>query len=376
MSTDAAGEKRVEPLELFFDLVFVFALTQVTARMADDATWAGLGRGLLILAAVWWAWAAYAWLTNEADPARASVRLVTFAALIAMLVASLAIPGAFEDDALVFALAYLVVRVLHVALFAAASDAVSVRAAARALAPTAIGAPALLVAASAFDGAAQTAIWLLALALDYAGGALRGIDGWRLSPGHFAERHGLIVIIALGESIVAIGIGAAGLALTPALLAAASLGAVIAACLWWLYFDAALERVEQRLHALGGRARNVLARDGFSFLHLPLVAGIVLFALGMKKTLAHVEDPLGAVGAAALCGGVALYLAADAAFRARGAGERVTGRLVGAAAALALTPVAATVPALAAVALLAAGTVALVAAQAVDRRPRGAAAVA
>jgi low temperature requirement protein LtrA len=355
------SEKRVAPLELFFDLVFVFALTQVTARMADDLSWGGLLRGLLVLAAIWWAWAAYAWLTNEVDPRRGSVRIAIFGAMVAMLLASLAIPGAFEDDALLFACAYLGVRVMHVALFAAASDDVNVREATRALAPTATAAPALLLAAAALDGAAQTAVWVAALALDFIGGGNRGIGGFRLSPGHFAERHGLIVIIALGESIVAIGVGAAGLELGAGELAAAALGVVLAAALWWVYFDDALELVERRLHALpAGRPRNVAARDSFSFLHLPLVAGIVLLALGVKKTLEHVDDPLKEVAAVALCAGVALYLAADVAFRWRCLGALDRQRLVAAFACVALLPLALELPALAALAAAAAVCVALV----------------
>jgi low temperature requirement protein LtrA len=355
------AEKRVEPLELFFDLVFVFALTQVTARMADDLSWDGLLRGLLVLAAIWWAWAAYAWLTNEVDARRRSVRLTIFGAMIAMLLASLAIPGAFEGDALLFACAYLGVRMMHVALFAAGTDDVDVRAAARALVPTSIIAPALLIAASVLDGAAQTAVWIVALAIDYVGGALRGIEGWRLSPGHFAERHGLIVIIAFGESIVAIGVGAAGLALDAGELVAAALGVVLAAALWWVYFDEQLEQVEQRIHAAAGRARNVMARDTFSFLHLPLVAGIVLLALGVKKTLGDVDEPLKAVSAAALGGGAALYLAADVAFRRRCLGVLQTQRLLAAGACAAVIPLATWLDSLAALAAVAAICDALVA---------------
>lgn len=216
-SNDSAEtDKRVEPLELFFDLVFVFALTQVTARLADDPTFGGLLRGLLVLAAIWWAWAAYAWLTNEVDSRRGDVRLAMFASMAAMLLASLAIPGAFERDALLFACAYLAVRALHVLVFAAGTDDVDVRQAARALAPTSIVAPALLLVASFVGETPQVLIWVLALLIDYVGGALRGIDGWRLSPGHFAERHGLIIIIALGESLVAIGVGARASSSAPA----------------------------------------------------------------------------------------------------------------------------------------------------------------
>jgi len=355
------SEKRVEPLELFFDLVFVFALTQVTARMAEDLSWAGLLRGLLVLAAIWWAWAAYAWLTNEVDGRRSEVRLAIVGAMVAMLLASLAIPRAFEGDALLFACAYLGVRVMHVALFAAGTEHPDVRRSAIALVPTSTAAPALLIAASALDGAAQTALWIAALAIDYVGGALRGIEGWRLSPGHFAERHGLIVIIALGESIVAIGVGAAGLALGAGELAAAALGVAVAAALWWVYFDDAPERSEQRLHEAAGRARNVMARDTFSFLHLPLVAGIVLLALGVKKTLGDVGEPLATVSATALCGGAALYLASNVAAKRRCLGTLERQRLLAAAACAVLVPLATQLDSLASLAAVAAVCSALVA---------------
>jgi low temperature requirement protein LtrA len=355
------AEKRVEPLELFFDLVFVFALTQVTARMAEDESWAGVLRGLLVLAAIWWAWAAYAWLTNEVDARRRGVRLAIFGAMVAMLLASLAIPGAFEGDALLFACAYLGVRVMHVALFAAGSDDVAVRRAAVALVPTSTIAPALLIVASALDGTAQVLVWIAALLIDYVGGALRGIEGWRLSPGHFAERHGLIVIIALGESIVAIGVGAAGIALGAGELAAAALGVIVAAALWWVYFDEALEGVEERLQRASGRARNVMARDAFSFLHLPLVAGIVLLALGVKKTLGHVGEPLEVVSATALCGGVALYLVSGVAFRLRSLGALEPQRLLAAGACAAVLPLATQLDSLASLAVVSAICSALVA---------------
>ncbi len=357
-------DKRVEPLELFFDLVFVFALTQVTARLADDLSWAGLGRGLLVLAAIWWAWAAYSWLTNEVDTRRRAVRTVIFASMTCMLLASLAIPGAFEGDALLFAAAYLGVRVLHVALFIAGSRDVDVRAAARALAPTAVLAPALLLVAAAFDGSLQTAIWILALGIDYLGGGLRGIEGWNLSPGHFAERYALVVIIALGESIVAIGVGAEDVPLGSAALVAAALGVVVAACLWSTYFDDGLERVEHRLAHADRRTRNLIARDAFAFLHLPLIAGIVLVALGAKKTLGDVDEPLKAVSAVALCGGVALFLISDVAFRLRALGTFDLPRLVAVVPCLALAPIAVSVAAPVTLAAVAAICIALVVAQA------------
>ena len=317
---------------------------------------------MLVLASIWWAWAAYAWLTNEVDSRRWAVRLAIFGAMIAMLIASLAVPGAFEGDAMLFALAYLGVRLMHIGLFAAATEHVDVRQAARALAVTATLAPMLLIVGALLDETAQTVVWIVVLVIDFAGGGLRGIGGWRLSPGHFAERHSLIVIIALGESIVAIGVGAEGIELGAGELLAAALGVVIAAALWWTYFDDALERIEARLHALpSGLPRNTAARDAFSFLHLPLVAGIVLLALGVKKTLEHVDDPLKLIAAVGLCGGVALYLIADVAFRRRLLGTLEPQRLFAAAACLLLLPLATEIVAVASVACVAAVGTALVA---------------
>lgn len=367
---DVGAEKRVEPLELFFDLVFVFAITQVTARLADHATWGGLFHGLLILSSIWWAWGAYAWLTNEIDGTRNTVRLAMFSAMAGMLIAALAIPRALEDDASVFAGAYLVVRILHIVLFAAGTDHVDVRKAARALAPTALLAPVVLLIAAQLDGWAQVVLWILALGIDYVGGGLRGIEGWRLSPAHFAERHGLIIIIALGESIFAIGVGAAGTALNLATITAATLGIVVVAVLWGTYFDESPGRVEANLHALHGRARNTTARDAYSFLHLPMVAGIVLLALGIKKTIEHVEDPLKIVPSAALCGGVALYLLAQVAYRRRCQESPGPQRLVAALACVALTPLVTAVPALAGLAALAAVCVALTGYELVRPTPR------
>jgi low temperature requirement protein LtrA len=331
----------------------VFAITQVTARMAHDGSWAGIGRGLLVLAVIWWAWAAYAWLTNEVDASRRVVRLAVFAAMAAMLVAALAIPGAFEQDAALFAGAYLVVRLTHIGLFAEASEHVDVRLAARALAPTAVLAPALLFGAAALDGWPQALLWLVVIAIDQVGGAVRGIEGWHLSPGHFAERHGLIVIIALGESIVAIGVGAEDVELGPGPVTAAVVGVAVAATLWWTYFDDVPARVERRLHGLAGRERNTMARDAFSLLHLPMVAGIVLLALGVKEALPHVGDPLDVISAVALCGGVSVHLAGQAAYRHRCLGGSEHPRLLAAAACAVLIPLATSAPALVALAALA-----------------------
>jgi low temperature requirement protein LtrA len=310
--------ERVTPLELFFDLVFVLALTQCTALMARTPTWEGLLRGLLALGMLWWAWVGYAWLTSVVDPEEGSVRLVIFAAMAAMLVAALCVPGAFGSEALLFACAYAVVRGAHIALFTIASreDSALRHSVAGLAYSTAIGAGLLFVAAFTGD-ALQLGLWGLALVLDMGGPYLFGADGWKLVPGHFAERHGLIVLIALGESIVALGVGAK-VELDAGIVAAAVLGVVVAAALWWVYFDVTAIVAERRLSGTEqGRQRNEMARDSYSYLHLPMVAGIALLAVGLKLTLEGVSDPLKLVPTAALLGGAALYLLAHVAFRWR-----------------------------------------------------------
>ena len=348
-------ESRVTPLELFFDLVYVLALTQCTALMADEPTWAGLAKGLLVLGVMWWSWVGYAWLTSVVNPEEGAVRLVMFAAMAAFLVVALCVPGAFEDEGLLFAAAYALLRLTHIGLFLIASrDDPSLRRAVWGLlASTALG-TSLLVGASFADGLLQGALWAAALAFDMGGPLIIDPAGWRLEPGHFAERHGLIVIIALGESIVAIGVGAEH-GVTAGVVAAATVGIVIAAALWWLYFDVVALVAERRLStAEPGRERNTMARDSYSFLHLPMVAGIVLLALGLKKTLEHVGDPLKVVPATALLGGLALYLVAHVFFRYRNVHRISWQRLLVAAVLVALIPAAVELPALATIAIAAA----------------------
>jgi len=356
-----SGES-VTPLELFFDLVFVLALTQCTALMADDPTWGGLARGLLILGVLWWSWVGYAWLTSVVDPEEGTVRVTIFGAMAAFPVAALCVPQAFDDLGLLFAGAYAVVRVAQIVLFVVASrDDPDLRKSVWGLATsTAIGVG-LLVLASTADGALQGAIWALALLIDAGGPYLFGQDGWKLAASHFAERHRLILIIALGESIVAIGAGAQA-GVDAGVVAAAVLGTVVAAALFWLYFDVVALVAERRLsNAEPGREQNGIARDSFSYLHFPMVAGIVLLALGMKKTLGHVEDPLKLVPAVAMLGGTAIYLAAHVAFRWRNVHRFSSQRAVVAVLLLALIPVGATVPALVTLALIAAILCALIA---------------
>ena len=342
-------EQRVAPLELFFDLVFVFAITQVTGLLSSDPTWTGLLRGMALLGALWWAWVCYSWLTNSVRAEEETLaRLVVLSAMATMLIASLAVPGAFDEDAVIFGVAYFVVRLLHLALYAlsAGSEVREMRQTILRFAPGFLGGPALLVVAGLFDGAAQGALWAVALTVDYGTPLIRGVSGLRVHAGHFVERHGLIVIIALGESIVAVGLGAAGLELGAGVVFAALLGMVVAATLWWAYFDLVALAAERRIARARGDERAVLARDSYSYLHLPMIAGIVLVALGVKKVLADFGDPLGTVPATALCGGVALYLLGHNAFRLRDVGSVSVPRLMAAAASLALIPLALRVPAL------------------------------
>ncbi len=365
-------EQRVTPLELFFDLVLVFAITQVTVLMSADASWQGIGRGMLVLAALWWAWTKYAWLTNALEPEEGLARMAMFAAMGAMLVVGLAVPEAFDAHGVIFAVAYFAVRVLNVALFALAwkrdpdlvGDVLS-------MAPSALAGPSLLVAAGFFDGWLQAALWIAAVGVDFTAGLIGHGRGLRVSPAHFAERHGLIVIVALGESIVSIGIGAAGAPLGPGVIVAAVVGIALIAALWWAYFDIQAVWGRRRLTELRGVARTRLARDFYSYLHLLMIAGIVLFALGVKKTLEHVDDPLATVPAVALCGGLSLYFFSHVAFRLRIvlAGSREEraqvglfgrGRPAATIVLLALTPLALEVPALASLALATACCCALI----------------
>jgi low temperature requirement protein LtrA len=358
---ETEDEHQVTSLELFFDLVFVFAITQVTGLMSDDPTWAGVGEGLLVLAALWWAWGAYAWLTNEIDPDEGSSRLAMLGAMAAMFVAALAVPHAFGSDGVLFGVAYFAVRAMHIVLFAEATPNVDVHQAALRLARTAIPGPALLIVAGFLDGWTQVALWIVALTIDYSGPYVFGVRGFSISPGHFAERYGLIVIIALGESIVAIGIGAAGIELDTAVVLAAILGLGLSAALWWAYFDVVVYVARKKLMEARGLERARLARDAFSYLHLPMFAGIVLVALGLKTVIAHVDEPLETVPAVALCGGVALYLLSHDGIRFRDSrtvnGRRCLAALVSAA----LIPVATNVDALVALALVTGVCAALIA---------------
>jgi low temperature requirement protein LtrA len=333
-------DERVTPLELFFDLVFVLAVTQCSALMVREPTWAGLGKGLLVLGVLWWAWVGYAWFTSVLDPEEGLVRGAVFAVIAAFSVAALAVPHAFGGEGLTFALAYGVVRLGHLALFGVASreEPKLRRSVLVGLVPSTCAGVALIVVASQVHGALQVALWAASLVLDVAGPFVFGSEGWQLVPGHFAERHGLIVLIALGESIVAIGVGS-GEELTGGTIVAAVIAVACSAAMWWVHFDIAALMIQRDLvRARSGRQQNELARDVYSLLHLFLIAGVVLLAFGVKTTLHDLHAPLPAPAAGALLGGVAMYLLGHVAIGLRASSSFKRQRLVVALVLLALVP--------------------------------------
>jgi low temperature requirement protein LtrA len=321
----------VTPLELFFDLVFVFALTQVTAFMADELSWHGILRGALVMMLLWWAWTGYAWLASVASAEERPIKLVLLTGMAAMFVLALCIPEAFDDlpggltGPVVLAICYLLFRVMHFVMFLIiAREDAGLRSQLLRFAPSVFISSMVLLVASQFEGWLQTGLWMLALLADYLGTALAGFSGWRLpAPGHFSERHGLIIIVALGESFVAIGVGVAQEPISWVIVTASVLGLILASALWWAYFDVSALLGEHALATEPVETRARLARNAYSFAHLPLVLGIVLVAFGLKEVLLYVSDssehsltdPLPGVALAALVGGVVLYLLGHVVFK-------------------------------------------------------------
>jgi low temperature requirement protein LtrA len=376
-----AEEARVAPIELYFDLVFVFSLTQVTALMADDLTGRGVVRAMLVLALLWWSWVGYAWLGNVVQADEGLGRVAMFGAMAAMFVLALAVPEAFDDmpgglnGPIVVAFAYLSVRVLHLVLFFMLSKQdPGLRRQVWRFSPSVFGSTVLLLVASQLKGSAQTLTWAAVLVVDYVGTILGGATGWRLrSASHFSERHGLIIIVALGESIVAIGVGVAGMPISWPIIAASILGLAVAGSVWWAYFDVVSIVAERELRRLQGEPRARLARDAYSYLHLPMVAGIVLLALGIEQVLEYVgesavhelSDPLALLPLAGLYGGMALFLLAHSVFKYR-VWRRVTMRRILVALGLVmLIPLVSELAALTALGLLTAVVVVMIATEAV-----------
>jgi low temperature requirement protein LtrA len=373
-STDESH--RVTSLELFFDLVFVYALTQVTALLAADTTWVGVARGVVVICMLWFAWCSYAWLGNQAKADEGVVRAGIVLAMMPLFVAALAIVESFDDipggwyGPLTFAIAVILVRVMHLLVYAVAAgdDRGLQLQLVRTAVPVAVFAV-LLIVGSFLDTSAQLVVWAVAVAVDYAGIYLGGAEGWRLNaPTHFAERHGLIVIIALGESIVALGVGAADEPVSAPLVTAVVLGLGVAVALWWAYFDVVAPVAERVLHRAKGAERARLGRDSYTYLHFPMVTGIVFLALGLKKVIEYVADtehhdltdPLTGIPLLALYGGVVLYLLGHVGFRLRNVHSVNRQRTATVFVLAALVPVAWQLPALASLGLLAAVLVALI----------------
>ncbi len=330
-------ERRTSPVELFWDLVFVFAVTQVTTLLSRDLTWSGFGHGMLVLALVWWAWSAYVWAANAEQQDSRVLRGVLLLGTVLIFIAGLSLPHAFGERATVFACSYAGVRLLHLALYAYASR--RGRASWSAIAgfgTTVVIGMALLIAGSLLTEGPQVVLWTVAVAIDYAGPAwltrerLRGLQ--QVAVAHFAERYSLFVIICLGESIVAIGLSANEEPMDADLIAAVTLGLLATIGLWWTYFDRFAAIAEARLRDHDDPV--LAAADGYSYLHLVIVAGIIVFAVGMKSTIHELGEPLADAARLALCGGLALYLLGNVAFRLRMVGSVGYTKLAGAAALL------------------------------------------
>ncbi len=317
-ATEGEEERKTSYIELFFDLVFVFAFTQVTALILEDTSAEGFLRAALVLAMVWWAWSAYAWMTNAIDIENTVTRLIIFSAMAAGFFMALAVPDAFQDEAAWFAVAYFVVRLLNTALFTwgARNDPLLLRATLR-LAPWFLIAAFVALAGGFADPDYRAWIWLASLVIDVVGTLTVARVEWRVSPSHFAERFALIVIIALGESIVAIGIGTSELERDTTYALSVIVAFAGVAALWWAYFDFTAVAAERSLRRASPAARGQLARDVFTYFHYPVVLGIILYAVAAKKTLEHPLDPLSEAGRWALGLGVAIYLSAFALMRFR-----------------------------------------------------------
>lgn len=330
-TAESAGEKRTGYLELFFDLVFVFAVTQLVAMLHEDHHLGGWVRGLLMAWLVWWAWSQFTWAGNAIDLDRRSTRVAMLGVTALTLLFAAAMPGAFSGSGgLRFAVPYTLVRLGGLGLYwLGVRDHPVHRAALRSYLPVAMVSPIVVLAGGAAPGAARPWIWLAAVGIDIASAIAGGRGEFGVSPGHFAERHALIVIIALGESIVGVGATVAGLSLTPALLVTAVAAFTIVASQWWGYFDWVQEAAEARLATEADlRERGHLARDLFTFGHFPIVLGSVVFAFGVEEAVAHPSDPLASTGLIAVGGGLALFLVGFIAGNARAVRALLVERVV------------------------------------------------
>jgi low temperature requirement protein LtrA len=352
---DADGEQRTTTLELFYDLVFVFAITQVSHLLLNNLTWQGAGQAALILLVVWWSWNYTTWVTNELNPDSILVRLLLIVLMLASLLMAIAIPDAFGERALMFAGSYVAIQVgRHLFLtFVAADRGTIERERAGVILTWFVAAGVLWLAGALLDGTARAVLWLAALALDYGAPLVTfwvpwrpriAPEAWDVGTEHFAERFQLFIIIALGESIVVTGATTSELELTPARVIAFAIAFLGAAALWWLYFNLVATLAERGLEQ--AERRTLLARDAYTYLHVVIVAGILLSAVGDEIVIAHPTDELSAAELAVLVAGPAVYLLSQAALRLRISGKFSARRIGGALACLAVAPIGAFAPAL------------------------------
>jgi low temperature requirement protein LtrA len=335
-------EARVTTLELFFDLVFVFTITQLTSVLYHELTVRAVVQVVLMLGVIWWMYGGYAWMTNAVSAHTGTRRLLLLGGMAGYFVLALAIPHAFSGSGLAFGLAYLVIVSVHTTLFTRATSASAARAILT-LAPYNLGSALVILVGGAAGGATQYVLWSVAVAFEWLTPVIRGIGDFPIAPAHFVERHGLVVIVAIGESVIAIGIGASHLPVDGSLAAVAALGLALSACLWWLYFGGDDERAERALASMESvrRARGALV--GFGYAHLPMLFGIVTIAAAERRAFAHPFTALSWSRAALLAGGVAIFLAGDVLFRLELGIGRVRVRAVATALAAATLPLGATV---------------------------------
>ncbi len=310
----AAPVTGVSTLELFFDLVFVFAATQLTGVLANHLTWVGGAQVILMLASIMWLYNAYAWLTNAIVPNTPGRRALMLAGMAGFLVIAQAVPAAFGSAGWAFGLGYFAANAVHTGLFALAGGSRMVRAF-RTLAPLNLVSATIILVGGFTPGAWRWELWLLAVLIQRASPYLDPIDRFIISPSHFVERHGLIIIIALGESLMVIGVGAAGVELDLALVVVGVLGLSIAYLLWWIYFGGDDKRAESALEAVEPRQRARAAFNAYGWAYLGLLLGIVAVSAGIKKAVGHASGHLELPQATVIAAGIAVYLISDVAFR-------------------------------------------------------------
>jgi low temperature requirement protein LtrA len=312
--TPTESAVRVSTLELFFDLVFVFTLTQLTDVLAHDIDVGHAGQILVMLGVIWWMYSGYAWLTNAVAPSSTIRRTLLLTGMAGFFVIALAIPGAFHGDGWAFGAAYLLVNLVHTVLFIRGAN-LRTALVMRRIAPLNLLSALLVLAGGIATGPARPALWAAALALQIVTPYVHRLGWHSIIAGHFVERHGLVVIVAIGESIVAIGLGFAGLRLDAGAITVAVLGLCIAYYLWWAYFAGDDVRAEHALDAITDpRRKAIVALRGWGYAHYLLIAGIVALAAGVKKAVGHAFEPLGWAPATAVGAGAALYLVGHAWF--------------------------------------------------------------